>query len=373
MTNKQDNYQGIQIHSGDAMAQQQDTPQSLARPQGSTAMEAEKARVVGEIQASLEIAMHRPRNFNTAFIKVKDECKRKSLAEKAEYAYKRGTKKVIGPTIHLAKMIAANYQNLIYGFRTVGETNEYTEVEAFCWDLENNTKAVRQFRVKHWRDTKEGGHAIRAQRDIREFVASQAQRYVRECIFQIVPEDLKEHAVAICRETLKRSDPRSKQQKIESMIEKFHEVGVSIDMIEDYLQHPLSAIVNPQIIQLGQVYQSIVDGDAKREDFFDVSFPGQTKPPKQEPAPKTTRKPRSDKGQKRGKKGDAQAEQKGHPDSTDDGRRLVPKEQPVNDGPVNPDDMDGPPSGLTEEERAELEAAKKKMEAQKGGQGNLGV
>jgi recombination protein RecT len=90
-------------------------------------------------------------------------------------------------------------------------------------------------------------------------------------------------------------------------------------------------------------------------------------------APKTTRKPRSDKGQKRGKKGDAQAEQKGHPDSTDDGRRLVPKEQPVNDGPVNPDDMDGPPSGLTEEERAELEAAKEKMEAQKGGQGNLGV
>jgi hypothetical protein len=362
MTNSNE-FKGIAIHSGDAM-QQQDTPQSIARPTGSTAMEAEKARVIGEIQASLEIAMHRPRNFNTVFIRVKDECQRKSLAEKAEYAYKRGSKKVIGPTIHLAKMVAANYQNLVYGFRTVGETREYTEVETFCWDLENNTKAVRQFRVRHWRDTQSGGHVIKSQRDIREYVASQAQRYVRECIFQIVPEDLKEHAVATCRDTLKRSDPRSMKQKVESMAAKFQEVGVSIDMIENYLTHPLSAIVNPQMIQLGQVYQSIADGDAKREDFFDVGFQ----------APKADAKPKAKpKAKKRKSSKKPEPTQEVQSDSTDDGRRLVPPEQPSDNRAVTEEEMEGPPSGLTEEELAELEAAKKRAEDKRNGQGNLGV
>jgi recombination protein RecT len=104
--------------------------------------------------------------------------------------------------------------------------------------------------------------------------------------------------------------------------------------------------------------------DELTSDVIDIE-PTEVEKPKPKKTRKT-RKTRSDKGTKIAKE---------HPDETTDGRRLVPPEQSdnaVNDGPVNPDDM-GDPRGLTEEEWAELEAAKKKMEAKRNGQGNLGV
>lgn len=236
----------------------------------STGMAAEQSRSITEVQAALTIAKASPRDEDDAFLRVERSCKRRALAERAGYAFKRGGQMVEGPSIRLAETLIRCWGNATYGFRVIGQAADHAEVESFCWDLETNTKAVRQFRVKFWRDTKGGGYGIKEERDKYEIIANMAQRRVRACILEIVPGDLVDTAMDQCAETLKRADPRSLEEKVRSALSKFDEIGVTKDMIETHLQHAVSAITESQLISLGKIYQSIKDGVAKREEFFDL-------------------------------------------------------------------------------------------------------
>ena len=48
----------------------------------------------------------------------------------------------------------------------------YRAMFAYAWDLESGYYDERQFQVRHWRDTKKGGYAIKEERDIYELVAN---------------------------------------------------------------------------------------------------------------------------------------------------------------------------------------------------------
>jgi len=54
--------------------------------------------------------------------------------------------------------------------RTDSEGVPFSEVEAFCTDLERSTSKRLQFIVKHWRDTKKGGYQLKEERDIYELI-----------------------------------------------------------------------------------------------------------------------------------------------------------------------------------------------------------
>jgi len=249
--------------------------------QMSTALSTEQAKSVGEVQAALTIAQARPRNENAAVVRIRSACQRKSLAEKAEYVFKRGTTKVTGPSIRLAEVLAQKWGNITFGYREIGQGKGYSEVEAFCWDLETNTKATRQFRIRHWRDLKDGGHELTKERDKYEHIASQAMRRVRACILEIIPSDVIELAIEECEKSLKRQDPRSKDDKVRSMITMFDDIGVTLDMLEEYLGHKIQAVNNTQLVQLGKIFNSIIDGIASREEFFKTRGNQPVKPQKE--------------------------------------------------------------------------------------------
>lgn len=264
-----DRFGNVPTVSGQELAVQQQHAQT-----GMVAVE--QSRAVAESQARLVVAQARPRNEITARTKILQACDRASLAQVAVYQYPRGGQAVTGPSIRLAEVAARAWGNMEYGFREVARDLEGSEVEAFAWDLESNTRAVRYFKVKHWRDTKRGGYALTDERDKYELIANMAQRRVRACILEIVPGDIIEDAVARCDKTLQahvRGDAKKPMKEVISDIVDWFSsrCGVTVEMLEARLGHKIEATTAQEVVSLSNIANSIKDGMSTREDWFDVS------------------------------------------------------------------------------------------------------
>jgi hypothetical protein len=77
-------------------------------------------------------------------------------------------------------------------------------------------------------------------------------------------------AQAKCRETLKRGDGRPLIDIVRDMVVKFDKLGVSKDMLENYIGYPVDNFDMNDIKTLGPIYNSLKDGIAKREDYFEM-------------------------------------------------------------------------------------------------------
>lgn len=247
----------------------------------------DQSRAVAEVQAALVIAASRPRNELSARERIIQACQRVSLAEGAIYQYTRGGAKVSGPSIRLAEACARSWGNMTYGFRELGRANGVSEVEAFAWDLETNTKAVRQFSVKHWRDTRDGGYPIKDERDIYEMVANSAQRRVRACILEIVPGDIMEDAVAQCERTCHeaiKNKGKDIAKTITDMVAAFSKLGVTRQEIEVRLGHRVDACQPAEVLGLSKIYTSMKDGFGTKEDYFKPAADAPQQDPQARPA-----------------------------------------------------------------------------------------
>lgn len=250
-----------------------DTGRQVARPAGGAMAEATSQRAVAEVQAAMVIAKRFPRDPIQAMDRILNACTRPSLAEAALYQYSKGGSDVSGPSIRLAEAIAQQWQNIQFGFTELNRGLDhdgvaFSEVEAYAWDLETNTKRPLVFRVRHWRDTKKGGYAIKDERDIYELVANQAQRRVRACILGVIPGDVVEAAANQCDITLK-SKADTSPEAVQKMIAAFSAYGVTKEQIEARIQRRLESIQPAQIVSLKKVYASLRDGMSSPEDWFD--------------------------------------------------------------------------------------------------------
>lgn len=226
------------------------------------------ARATQEIQAALVIAQRNPRDEIRIEAKIMQACKKKSLAEVAEYEYSRGGTKIVGPTIDLLRAIANRWGNLLFGWSEVERKEGQSLVRCFAWDTENNSRAERSFVVRHWRDTQAGGYEISDERDIYELIANMASRRVRACLEEIIDADIVEKAIDQCRKTLKEGEKLPLKDRAAKMVTAFGELGVTPAMVEKRIGNALDAISENQLVSLRRVYKAIQDGVGKREDYF---------------------------------------------------------------------------------------------------------
>ncbi len=240
-----------------------------AAPTRSAMVAMETTRAVAETQAAIYLAKQFPRDQRVAVDRVLAACERPSLAEKAVYSYARGGSDISGPSIHLAKAIAREWGNINFGIRELSNANGESEVEAFAWDIESNAREVKVFQVRHWRDTKQGGYALKDQRDIYELVANQGARRMRACILGIIPGDVVDLAIEQCEKTLKAS-VKVTPELISEMVKKFDEFGVSKAMIEKKIQRNIDTLTPGQVVNLRKIFNSLRDGVAAVADFFEV-------------------------------------------------------------------------------------------------------
>lgn len=240
---------------------------------GQMTMSSEAAREIGEVQGAIVVAQRCPRNEERAFKEIMNACQRRTLAESATYAFPRGGKQVKGPSIRLAEVLARYWGNIQYGVRELVRTKEETLFEAYCWDVQTNTRISRRFSQRHWRDTRQGGYALTDERDIYEAVANSGSRRLRACILQVIPGDLVEEALRVCAQTKLGKTDIPMKDRIRQLVVAFDKFGVTQEMLEKYLDHKLDATTPEEFVDLRDIYTSMKDGVVTRDDYFDAPKP----------------------------------------------------------------------------------------------------
>lgn len=243
---------------------------ALEQKQEGGAVAVEQSRAIQEVQGAIVMAKKFPRDEKAAQARILEACKRMNLAKAAMYSYNRGDTQITAPTIRLAETLAKYWGNIQFGIVELSNQNGASEVMAYAWDLETNTRQIKQFSVKHVRYTKKGGsYKLTDPRDIYEVAANQGARRLRACILGVLPTDIIEAAVEKCEDVLEKDAAESLLERIKICVERFSEIGVSQDMIEKRIGHKVEVTNVHELIALGKIFNAIRDNMSSVDDYFE--------------------------------------------------------------------------------------------------------
>ena len=239
-----------------------------------------EARAVAEVKAQVLMARQFPRDGSLAAERIINECKRPTLAEAAVYSFPRGKETITGPSIRLAEVLARNWGNNTFGYEvlerkpTMNGHAGSSVIRAYAWDLETNTYISRQFEVKHWRQTRNGGYPITEDRDIYELESNMASRRMRACILQMIPGDITQAAVSACRLTessglsAKMADKNERAKLVAGTIKVYEKMGVQTADLEDMLKAKVDDWTADHMLRLKEVVNAIRDNVSTIADYF---------------------------------------------------------------------------------------------------------
>lgn len=226
------------------------------------------SRQAQEVQAAMIMAQRFPRDERVSADRILAACSRESLARDAMYEYPRGGETITGPSIRLAETLAQNWGRIDFGIIELEQRNGESQVMAYAWDLETNTRQTKIFTVPHMRQTKKGAYPLTDPRDIYEMVANQGARRLRACILGVIPGDVVDMAMQQCERTL-RSNKDPLDVRIKKMVEMFqNDFGVGSDALRNYIGKNVEAFSETDVVRLGKVYRSLKDGVIGSEYFM---------------------------------------------------------------------------------------------------------
>jgi hypothetical protein len=184
-------------------------------------------RVAAEVYAAILVAQQVPRDLLAVQEEMEQLCRMMAMARKAIYKVPKGGKTATGPTIHLMKELARIWGNTQWGMAELSRSGGKSELLAYAWDAQRNSRSSRIVVVEHKRDKSETGPE-----DITDMAAimtnntSIASRHLRETIATILPLWFVDRAVELCMETLTGGGSVPMPQKIRNAVAKFEELGV---------------------------------------------------------------------------------------------------------------------------------------------------
>lgn len=237
----------------------------------------EQSRAAAEVHAAILVAQQCPRNEQMARRAMEDACRMKALAEKSSFRFKRGGTPVSGPTVHLARELARCWGNMQYGVAELSRDDQLgqSEMQAYAWDVQTNSRSVHVFIVPHKLDRSEksgGQKELTDMRDIYENNANNGARRLREAIFAMLPVWFVEEAKKLCLETLQREDDgKSIHTRIAEAIDGFGTLGVREEQIAAKLGRPSNRWDHQDLAQLSVIFRSIRSGEISKEDEFPVT------------------------------------------------------------------------------------------------------
>lgn len=227
----------------------------------------ESHRAVAEVAAAVRVAQDNPRDTSRAVDQMREVCGRLAVAERAFYAVpNRGS----GLSVHIARELARIWGNADYGVRELSRDDERgeSEMQAWAWDVETNTRSTRSFIVPHAKSTKQGRKALVDLNDIYLNNQNIGARAVRECIFSILPGWLTSEAEQILNATLKNGDGTSLVQRRDAAVEKFREKSVTLAQLEAFVGKDKGHWDAGNLADLTRAYMSITQDGIPVADFF---------------------------------------------------------------------------------------------------------
>ena len=247
------------------------TPQRIGQ-----ATAVEQSRAAAEVHAAILVAQQCPRDEQGARRAMLDACRMKALAERAFFRFPRAKTTVSGPSVHLARELARCWGNIQYGVAELSRDDAHgqSEMQAYAWDVQTNSRSVHVFIVPHKRDKKDrdgasSPEALTDMRDIYENNANNGARRLREAIFAVLPVWFVKEGEAACREALKREDDgKSIHQRIAEAIDGFGRIGVREEQIATKLGRGSSRWDEQDLANLGVIYRSIRNGEITKAEEF---------------------------------------------------------------------------------------------------------
>lgn len=230
----------------------------------------EQSRAVAEVAAAVQVAQLCPRNTSAAREEMKASCSMTGLAERAFYKYPRGGEIVQGPSVYLARDLARAWGNVDYGIAEMRRDDEHgeSEMRAWAWDQQTNTRSSNTFIVPHKRDKKGGPVKLVDMRDIYENNANLGARRLREAIFSILPPWFTAEAEEICKQTLERGDGKPLPDRIDAIVKAFDGLGVTLEQLERKLGQPRDRWTPYDVAQLTITGKSLRRGEIAVDDEF---------------------------------------------------------------------------------------------------------
>lgn len=234
---------------------------------GSEATRVEQARAVAEVAAAVQVAQMHPRDERNAWLAMEAACRRTGLAGRAFYTVpNRGH----GPSVHLARELARIWQNMDYGVRETHRDDDLgrSEVLAFAWDQQSNSRTSRSFLVPHVRMVKGDRKPLTDVSDIYLNNQNVGARALRECIFAVMPADFVADAQAMCRKTLELGDGKPLQTRITEMIAGFAAVGVTVPRMEQKVGRTRGQWTNADVADMTIMYGTLKRGESSADELF---------------------------------------------------------------------------------------------------------
>lgn len=231
----------------------------------------EQSRAIAEVQGAIIVAQKVPRNVAGAVAEMTGSCSQMYLAERAQFRFPRGGTNVSGTSVYLARELARCWGNVQYGVSELRRDDQHgqSEMMAYAWDVQTNTRVETKFIVPHVRDTKTGTTALVDQRDIYENNANNGARRVRECILSILPPWFVDQAKALCATTLKDGGGVPMPKRIAETVANFAKLGVTQAQLEKKQGRGTNAWTEVDVAQLHVIGRSLSNGEARREDEFE--------------------------------------------------------------------------------------------------------
>lgn len=231
----------------------------------------EQSRAVAEVQAAVVVAQSVPRSITRAYAEMREACGRTTLAQKAFYRVpNRGS----GPSVHLARELARIWGNFQYGVNELrrDDTEGVSEIQAFAWDVQTNTRSTRTFQVPHERMARKQRQKLVDLGDIYLNNQNVGARAVRECIFTVLPPWFTEDAQAICQRTLSGGGAeQSTADQVSAMVKAFRDLGVTEAMLEDRLGKKRGQWGPGEIAQARVIHSEVSRGEVRVEDAFETA------------------------------------------------------------------------------------------------------
>lgn len=230
----------------------------------------ELSRAEAEVKAAVFVAKQNPRNIQTAQAEMQFICRQYAVAEKAFFSYPKAKQTIKGPSIHLARELALIWGNLQHGTMELSRDTAQgqSEILAYAWDLERNSRSSQIFIAPHVTDTKQGKKNLTDLRDIYENNSNLGARRLREAIFAVLPAWFVAEAVKLCQQTLDKGDGTPLVDRIEEAVTAYRRVGVSIQQLERKVGRPRAEWDDSDAGELQVIYQSVYRGEMTRDEAF---------------------------------------------------------------------------------------------------------
>lgn len=230
----------------------------------------ELSRAEAEVKAAVFIAQQNPRNVQAAVEEMRFACQQYALAEKAFFSYPRAGETISGASIHLARELALMWGNVQHGTMELSRdtTLGQSEILAYAWDLQRNSRSSQIFIAPHTRDTRKGKKSLTDLRDVYENNANLGARRLREAIFAMLPAWYTAEAISLCEKTLAKGNGASLEERVTGVVTQYERVGIDVKQLEAKVGRGRQQWDESDVSKLQIIFQSVSRGEMSRDEAF---------------------------------------------------------------------------------------------------------